>query len=57
MYSVAKNYIGEESGATSMEYGLIASLISVGIIAGAQIFGVSLIDAFQAISDSVAASR
>ena len=29
----------DEKGATAIEYGLIAALISVGIIAGAQVIG------------------
>lgn len=32
--TVAKTYVDDESGATAIEYGLIAALIGVGIIGG-----------------------
>ena len=35
-------YIHDESGATAIEYGLIAALISVSVIAGYQALGGSL---------------
>ena len=37
-----KKFIKDESGATAIEYGLIATLISVAIIAGATTLGTSL---------------
>jgi len=40
----------DESGATAIEYGLIAALISVALIAGATTLGNSLNDTFQSIS-------
>jgi len=43
----------DESGATAIEYGLIAALISVALIAGATTLGESLNDAFQSISDKM----
>lgn len=36
----------DESGATAIEYGLIASLIAVGIIAGASTLGSNLANTF-----------
>ena len=37
-----KKFLQDESGATAVEYGLIAALISVALIAGARAIGVSL---------------
>ena len=41
----------DESGATAIEYGLIAALIAVGIIVAATTLGGSLSDLFTGISD------
>ena len=41
----------DESGATAIEYGLIAALISVGIIVAASALGGSLSDLFNGISN------
>jgi pilus assembly protein Flp/PilA len=43
----------DESGATAIEYGLIAALISVGIILAATALGNSLGDLFNGISDTL----
>ncbi|MBU1306328.1 MAG: Flp family type IVb pilin [Alphaproteobacteria bacterium] len=40
----------DESGATAIEYGLIAALISVGIIVAASALGTSLSNLFTGIS-------
>ena len=34
--NIMRSYLDDESGATAIEYGLIAALIGVGIIAGAR---------------------
>ena len=39
MQNLFTRFIEDESGPTAIEYGLIAALISVGIIAGAQVIG------------------
>jgi pilus assembly protein Flp/PilA len=46
----------DESGATAIEYGLIAALIAVGIIAAATILGGSLSDLFNRISGKLNAA-
>jgi len=40
--SVLARFMKDESGATAIEYGLIAALISVALIAGAQTLGGAL---------------
>jgi pilus assembly protein Flp/PilA len=45
------NFINDDSGATAIEYGLIAALIAVGIIAAATALGGSLSTLFNNISN------
>jgi pilus assembly protein Flp/PilA len=49
MTTVAR-FMNDESGATAIEYGLIAALIAVGIIAAATTLGGSLSNLFGRIS-------
>lgn len=49
MTTVAR-FMNDESGATAIEYGLIAALIAVGIIAAATTLGGSLSNLFNGIS-------
>lgn len=49
MNNVAR-FMNDESGATAIEYGLIAALIAVGIIAAATTLGTSLSSLFNRIS-------
>lgn len=44
-----KKFAADESGATAIEYGLIAALVSVAIIAGLQIIGPQLSTTFCSI--------
>ena len=46
MKSLLKRRQMDESGATAIEYGLIAALIAVAIIAGATVIGTQLSTAF-----------
>ena len=41
-----KRFADDESGATAIEYGLIAALIAVGIVVGAKAMGGSINDLF-----------
>jgi pilus assembly protein Flp/PilA len=43
-------FIRDESGATAIEYGLIASLIAIAIIGGATTLGTKLSSTFTAVS-------
>ena len=47
--SIVTRFVNDESGATAIEYGLIAALISVGIIAAATTLGGGLANLFTAI--------
>ena len=48
-----KTFIADESGATAIEYGLIAALIAVAMIAGASALGDSISDKFSDLSDTL----
>lgn len=48
--SLLTRFAADESGATAIEYGLIAALIAVGIIAAATTLGTSLSSLFERIS-------
>ncbi|MGB6230384.1 MAG: Flp family type IVb pilin [Litorimonas sp.] len=50
MQNLIKNFVNDESGATAIEYGLIAALIAVAMIAGATALG----DQINAKFDNVA---
>ena len=49
-------FAADESGATAIEYGLIAALIAVGIIVAATTLGGSLSDLFSRISTKLNAA-
>jgi pilus assembly protein Flp/PilA len=48
--NIVARFANDESGATAIEYGLIAALIAVGIIAAATTLGGSLSEIFGKIS-------
>lgn len=50
MTKIFARFMKDESGATAIEYGLIAALISVALIAGATTLGNSLSTTFNTIS-------
>ena len=56
MFSMIKELLADESGATAIEYGLIAALVSVAAIAALQALGGSLNTIFGGISDTLDAA-
>ena len=48
-----KQFMRDDSGATAIEYGLIAALVAVAIIAVLGALGGSLQDIFQTVSDEL----
>jgi pilus assembly protein Flp/PilA len=48
--TLVKKFLANESGATAIEYGLIAALIAVGIIAAATTLGGSVSRLFNRVS-------
>jgi len=53
MNTLLTRFAKDESGATAIEYGLIAGLISVVIISAVTTVGTSLTDVFKKISDKL----
>ena len=53
MQNLVTRFIKDESGATAIEYGLIAALISVALIAGAKAIGEGLDTKFNEVSSAV----
>ena len=50
MFSILKNLIKDESGATAIEYGLIAALVSVAAVVALENMGTSLENMFTTVS-------
>lgn len=48
--NTVKSFLNDESGATAIEYGLIAALIAVGIIAAARTLGDQIATTFGQVS-------
>lgn len=53
MLSFAKRFLRDESGATAIEYGLIAALIGVVIITGVTLLGTNLNAKFNSIAGAI----
>jgi pilus assembly protein Flp/PilA len=53
--SAVQAFIADEDGVTAIEYGLIAALIGVAIVAGAQLVGDKLDATFRAVADKLVA--
>ena len=53
MNSMIKKFIADESGATAIEYGLIAALVAIAAIAGMQMIGTQLQTTFNAVGTSL----
>ena len=53
MLKVLKSFVANESGATAIEYALIASLIAVFIIAALQALGTKLSNEFSEVGNAL----
>ena len=53
MTSLIQHFLRDESGATAIEYGLIAALIAVVIIGAVSVVGTSLSTTFTTVSSSI----
>jgi pilus assembly protein Flp/PilA len=56
MSKIVTRFMKDESGATAIEYGLIAALIAVVIIAGASTLGKNVGTTFNTIAGNVSSS-
>ncbi|MDX9687703.1 Flp family type IVb pilin [Halopseudomonas formosensis] len=57
MMEKLRSFIKREDGASAIEYALIAGLIAVVIIGGAQAIGLELSDIFTTIKDTLSGAR
>lgn len=53
MKTIFDRFVKDESGATAIEYGLIAALISVALITGASTLGNALDNQFSDLADKL----
>jgi pilus assembly protein Flp/PilA len=56
MTSLFSRFVRDESGATAIEYGLIAALIAVAIIGALQLVGTHLSSTFNSVATNLSAS-
>ncbi len=54
MFAMFKNFVADESGATAIEYGLIAALVSIAAIGALTAVGSQLTVTFTAVSAALA---
>ncbi len=54
MKTIVSRFVKDESGATAIEYGLIASLIAVAIIVGAKALGSQINNTFNTVANKMA---
>jgi pilus assembly protein Flp/PilA len=55
MQKTIARFLKDDSGATAIEYGLLAALIGVGIIVAARLLGTTLSGVFDKVSTNLAA--
>ncbi len=53
MNTLLKRFVADESGATAIEYGLIAALIAVAIIAAVSLVGTNLTTTFNTVAAKI----
>jgi pilus assembly protein Flp/PilA len=53
MFTPLDRFLGDESGATAVEYGLIVALVGVSVIAALQTLGSTLAGIFLALGDTL----
>lgn len=57
MFALTQKFIADESGATAVEYGLVAALISVAIVGALTVVGGDLGNVFNGIGDTLEAAQ
>jgi pilus assembly protein Flp/PilA len=57
MTTLTARFVADDSGATAIEYGLIASLISIALIAAGTTLGKNISEVFNSIASNVVATR
>ena len=57
MTNLFNRFVKDESGATAIEYGLIAALLAVAIIASVRLVGTELTGTFTKVKDELATAN
>lgn len=57
MTNLFKRFVKDESGATAIEYGLIAAIVAVGLIAVLNVLGTELALTFDAVQTELSTAR
>ena len=57
MFAIFKNFVADESGATAIEYGLIAALVSIAAIVAMGAMGNELGDMFNTVASELDAAQ
>ncbi len=57
MKKLLGRFVKDESGATAIEYGLIAAILSVAIITTLQLVGAELVTAYDKVREALAAAN
>jgi pilus assembly protein Flp/PilA len=57
MQKFVARFVKDESGATAIEYGLIAALIAVGIIVSARLLGTEIANTFTRVQEELATAN
>jgi pilus assembly protein Flp/PilA len=57
MQNLFARFAADESGATAIEYGLIASLVSIALIAAATTLGQNISNTFSEVASNVQSKR
>jgi pilus assembly protein Flp/PilA len=57
MIGAFKLFFKDRRGATAVEYGLLVTLISIGLLSGLEVFGNGLTDVFSKIDNAYAGAQ
>lgn len=53
MFKIAKRFLADESGATAIEYGLIAALVALALVTALSVLGGKITGVFDKISTAI----
>lgn len=53
MKNITKRFIADESGATAIEYGLVAAMMGIAVVAIFKAFGTKMTTAFETLGTSL----
>jgi pilus assembly protein Flp/PilA len=57
MWTRLQSFLSDKRGATAIEYGLIAAMIAIGIIASAKSIGTTLSSTFSSVASNITTTK